>query len=138
VVYFYDEGLARFATVVNVITKEPYDTNSLGNIFSHLTNTSINKLSPSLESEKEDVGAGCKWTLKKLKSYFQSRGVSFEALLQNIKTQIMLTLIPAVHEIPLHPSGAFELYGFGFIYTNKDFLIDDQLKTWILGKSFID
>ena len=34
--YVYDEGLARFAT-------EKYDTSDLKNVFSHLTNYSINK-----------------------------------------------------------------------------------------------
>lgn len=34
--YVYDEGLARFAS-------EEYDTTDLKNIFSHLTNYSINK-----------------------------------------------------------------------------------------------
>ena len=34
--YVYDEGLARFAS-------EAYDTSDLKNIFSHLTNYSINK-----------------------------------------------------------------------------------------------
>lgn len=35
-VYVYDEGLVRFAS-------EKYDTSDLKNIFSHLTNYSINK-----------------------------------------------------------------------------------------------
>ena len=35
-IYVYDEGLVRFAT-------EKYDTTDLKNVFSHLTNYSINK-----------------------------------------------------------------------------------------------
>ena len=35
-IYVYDEGLARFAS-------EKYDTKDLKNVFSHLTNYSINK-----------------------------------------------------------------------------------------------
>lgn len=35
-IYVYEEGLARFAT-------EPYDTDNLKNVYSHLTNYSINK-----------------------------------------------------------------------------------------------
>ena len=34
--YLYKEGLVRFST-------ERYDNNKLGNLFSHLTNSSINK-----------------------------------------------------------------------------------------------
>lgn len=39
VVYIYNEGLVRFATA-------KYDTSTLDNVYSHLTNTSINKSSP--------------------------------------------------------------------------------------------
>ena len=35
-IYIYEEGLARFAS-------EKYDTSDLKNVFSHLTNYSINK-----------------------------------------------------------------------------------------------
>ena len=35
-VHLYREGLARFST-------DKYDTNTIKNVFSHLTNTSINK-----------------------------------------------------------------------------------------------
>ncbi|KAJ1568236.1 putative tubulin polyglutamylase ttll2, partial [Nowakowskiella sp. JEL0078] len=48
IVYLYDEGLARFATNL-------YDMKDLSNKFSHLTNTSINMLSPSLNDLKAQV-----------------------------------------------------------------------------------
>jgi len=38
-IYVFEEGLARFAS-------EPYDTEDLKNVFSHLTNYSINKKNP--------------------------------------------------------------------------------------------
>jgi len=43
-VYIYNEGLVRFAT-------DQYDMNNLGNKFSHLTNTSINKYAPNCNIE---------------------------------------------------------------------------------------
>lgn len=44
-IYLYEEGLARFST-------EKYDIKSLGNKFSHLTNTSINKYAPNCNTNK--------------------------------------------------------------------------------------
>lgn len=44
-IYLYEEGLARFST-------EKYDLKNLGNKFSHLTNTSINKYAPSCNTNK--------------------------------------------------------------------------------------
>lgn len=35
-IYLYQEGIARFSS-------DRYDTKTLGNVYSHLTNTSINK-----------------------------------------------------------------------------------------------
>ena len=46
--YVYEEGLVRFST-------EKYDLGALGNMFAHLTNTSINKHSPAYSMDK--VGA---------------------------------------------------------------------------------
>jgi tubulin polyglutamylase TTLL2 len=42
-IYLYKEGLIRFST-------EKYDMKDLGNKFIHLTNTSINKYSPSINA----------------------------------------------------------------------------------------
>ncbi|KAF4666321.1 Tubulin tyrosine ligase-like, member [Perkinsus olseni] len=47
--YIYRDGLVRFGT-------SEYDLGSLSNKFSHLTNSSINKLSPTLESDKCGIG----------------------------------------------------------------------------------
>lgn len=46
-------GLARFGT-------QPYVVDDIKNLYAHLTNTSINKYSPSLADDKGDVGPGCK------------------------------------------------------------------------------
>jgi tubulin polyglutamylase TTLL2 len=60
------------------LKQEQFDTSKLDNVFSHLTNTSINKLSPSLFDEKEDVGQGCKWTFAKLRDHFAQQNWDFD------------------------------------------------------------
>lgn len=126
VVYLYEDGLARFAT-------SQYDISSLTNIFSHLTNTSINKLSPCtvtsnavLDCEKQDVGPGCKWTIAQLKLYFEAHNIPFKKIWAKIKTIVLLTLLPIAQDVKNHNSGGcFELYGF-------DILLDEKLKAWLL------
>ena len=49
--YLYSEGLVRFGT-------DKFSLGELSNIFSHLTNTSINKLSPNYNEDKERIGPG--------------------------------------------------------------------------------
>ncbi|ORX54877.1 hypothetical protein BCR36DRAFT_13404 [Piromyces finnis] len=117
-IYLYEEGLARFAT-------NKYDTDDITNVFSHLTNTSINKLSPELNNTKDKVGPGCKWSLKKLRSYFKENKINFEIIWNKIKAIIILTLLPAIYETKDDNSQCFELFGF-------DIIIDNSLKPWLL------
>lgn len=62
-IHLYKEGIARF-------TSERYDTKSLKNIFSHLTNTSINKNAPNGQNIMSGSahGQGIKWTFQQLKN----------------------------------------------------------------------
>jgi hypothetical protein len=60
-IYVYDEGLARFAS-------EKYDIDDTKNIYSHLTNYSINKKNSATAAAQHDT----KWTLKKLKEYLSN------------------------------------------------------------------
>ncbi|KAJ3110820.1 putative tubulin polyglutamylase ttll2 [Phlyctochytrium bullatum] len=117
-IYLYDEGLTRFATSV-------YDVSTLDNRFSHLTNTSINKLSPTLNIPKSGVGLGCKWDLCRLRDYCQSMNIPFAKIWERMTAIIILTLIPVAMEFTQNPDGCFELYGF-------DILIDEQYKPWLL------
>lgn len=117
-VYLYEEGLTRFAT-------SPYDVNSLKNRFSHLTNTSINKFSPTLHNSKDQVGEGCKWNLQKLRDHFTAIGVSFDRVWERMKAIILLTLLPVAAEGRTDGTGCFELYGF-------DILVDENLRPWLL------
>ncbi|KAK7084364.1 putative tubulin polyglutamylase ttll2 [Halocaridina rubra] len=116
-VYMYTEGIVRFGT-------EKYNLSSLDNIFSHLTNTSLNKLAPGYRTEKERVGAGCKWTVRELRKYLESSGQRDWLLWQRVSVMVSLTLITQVGHVP-HHHNCFELYGF-------DILIDDTLTPLLL------
>ena len=61
-IFLFKEGLVRFGT-------QPYDLADLGNKFSHLTNSSINKHSPLLRTVKRVVGDGAKWPFARLWQY---------------------------------------------------------------------
>jgi tubulin polyglutamylase TTLL2 len=56
-VHLYREGIARFSS-------DRYDTKSLKNIYSHLTNTSINKNAPNQNFMGGNFGQGIKWTFE--------------------------------------------------------------------------
>ena len=119
VVYIHNEGLARFAT-------EKYDTLDYSNMFSHLTNTSINKNSPTVDHDKNEVGAGCKWTLSKLKYFLNhKRNIDFNGIWNLIKSVVLLTVIPIANDVSNHSFSSFELFGF-------DILLDEYLKPWLL------
>ena len=64
-VHLYREGLARFST-------DRYDTKAIKNVFSHLTNTSINKHSHKANlMNGGSFGQGIKWTFEQLKALFR-------------------------------------------------------------------
>ena len=44
--------------------------------YAHLTNSSINKHSPSFSSYKETIGAGCKWPISRLREVSVSLYIS--------------------------------------------------------------
>ncbi|XP_041352481.1 uncharacterized protein LOC121370976 [Gigantopelta aegis] len=120
-VYIHQEGLVRFST-------EKFSLDSINNIFAHLTNTSINKHSPSYTHDKERVGPGCKWTLLQLRYYFHQKGIDDGKIWLRIINIVILTLITQAPSVP-KVENCFELYGF-------DILIDDNLKPWLLEVNF--
>jgi len=120
-IYLYNDGLVRF-------TSEKYDLGSLGNQYSHLTNTSINKYSPSYTTDKVGIGSGSKWTITQLRHYFYQNRIDDHTLWWNIVSIINLTIIPQTSEVP-QVKNCFELYGF-------DILIDDSFKPWLLEVNF--
>ncbi|XP_017577235.1 probable tubulin polyglutamylase TTLL2 [Pygocentrus nattereri] len=120
-IYMHQEGLVRFAT-------EKYNLASLDNLFSHLTNTSINKFGPFYTTDKERVGQGCKWTLSKFRSFLHSQGINELLLWQKINNIVTLTLLTMASSIPSSPN-CLELFGF-------DILIDSNLKPWLLEVNY--
>ncbi|XP_017597561.1 PREDICTED: tubulin polyglutamylase TTLL5 isoform X5 [Corvus brachyrhynchos] len=129
VVYLYEEGLARFATV-------RYDqaSKNIKNQFMHLTNYSVNKKSGDYVScddpEVEDYGN--KWSMSAMLRYLKQEGRDTAVLMANVEDLIIKTLVSAELSIASacksflsHRGSCFELYGF-------DVLIDDTLKPWLL------
>ena len=120
-VYVFQEGLVRFST-------EKFDLSSLNNVFSHLTNTSINKHSPNYTADKERVGPGCKWTITQLRYYLHQNHHDDRLLWTRIVNIIILTLLIQAPQVP-KMRNCFELYGF-------DILVDENLKPWLLEVNF--
>ncbi|XP_045197137.2 uncharacterized protein LOC123551914 [Mercenaria mercenaria] len=120
-VYVFQEGIVRFST-------EKYDMSALNNIFAHLTNTSINKHSPSYTTDKERIGPGCKWTLTQLRYYLHQNSLDDRLLWARVTNIIILTLLIQAPQVPKEKN-CYELYGF-------DILIDENLKPWLLEVNF--
>uniref|UniRef100_W8AFP2 Tubulin--tyrosine ligase-like protein 5 n=2 Tax=Ceratitis capitata TaxID=7213 RepID=W8AFP2_CERCA len=129
IIYVYEEGLVRLATV-----KYERATESLWNPCMHLCNYSINKYHSdyikSRDAEIEDVGH--KWTLSALLRHLKSQGCNTFKLMADIEDLIIKsifacaqTIISACRMFVPNGNNCFELYGF-------DILIDDSLKPWLL------
>lgn len=115
--YLYSEGLVRFST-------EKYDTSNLNNLFSHLTNSSINKYAHGMGTKEGSKVYDNKWTLDQLKNYFCSSSLNFDLLWLRIEKIILLTCINLCSTCPNYDN-CFELLGF-------DIMVDDNLKPWLL------
>ncbi|XP_024938905.1 tubulin polyglutamylase TTLL5 isoform X2 [Cephus cinctus] len=128
-IYLYEEGLVRFATV-------KYDGGNqyVWNPCMHLCNYSINKFHvdyiKSEDPDAEDVGH--KWTLSALLRHLRSTGQDTESLMQRIEDVIIKSIlatasgiVSGVKQFVKHSDTCFELFGF-------DILIDDTLKPWLL------
>ncbi|GFR99052.1 tubulin polyglutamylase TTLL5 [Elysia marginata] len=129
VIYIYQEGLTRFATV-----KYKKSHKNLHDLRMHLTNYSINVSSGNYikneDSTIEDFGS--KWTLSALLRYLHANGVDTVALMQGIEDVIIKTILAAEKPIASgcriyqrKPSNCFELFGF-------DIMLDDSYKPWLL------
>lgn len=94
-VYIHEEGLARFAT-------EPYKkptARNMDNLFMHLTNYAINKLSSAYQAGDEesstDEESGHKRSLRAIMNILQACGADKEKLMQDIKDIIVKTMATA-------------------------------------------
>ncbi|XP_018430925.1 PREDICTED: tubulin polyglutamylase TTLL5, partial [Nanorana parkeri] len=128
-IYLYEEGLTRFATV-------RYDraAKNIKNQFMHLTNYSVNKKSGEYVScddpEVEDYGN--KWSMSAMLRYLKQEGKDTAGLMSQVEDLIIKTIISG--ELPIaaacksflpNRGNCFELYGF-------DVLIDSKMKPWLL------
>ncbi|KAA3681229.1 tubulin polyglutamylase TTLL5 [Paragonimus westermani] len=133
VVYLYEEGLVRFATV-----RYQYGTRHLKTQCMHLTNYSVNKKNFEFvqndDANVEDFGN--KWSLGALLRYLKSEGADVTGLMVRIEDIIVKSFLSVVGPIAsacnmFHTSRSqcFELYGF-------DIIVDENFRPWLLEVSF--
>lgn len=114
--FVYNEGLVRFAT-------EPYPvgdiSSTLGNVFCHLTNYSVNKKSSKFtEATSADDSNGCKWSFRSLKKYFEANGWSWDDAWTGVLDVVVKTFVSVEGTVVTklgavsHRFNCFELYGF--------------------------
>ncbi|CAL8102422.1 unnamed protein product [Calicophoron daubneyi] len=117
IIYICSDGLVRFAT-------EPFDLNNLKNLYSHLTNASINVSGPGYLVNKPGIGRGCKWNIRQLRQWFQKNALNDRVMWTQIQALIILTLLSQANSIS-KVANAYELFGF-------DILIDQQMRPWLI------
>jgi len=129
-IYYYEDGLVRFATHDYVDSRKKKDTR---NRMMHLTNYSVNKNDESFrEACNEGDEDAHKWTLKAMWAHLEAQGIETGPIQKGIKDIVTKTLIasePTMVSCCNHSrmprGGAFEVYGF-------DILIDSKLKPWLI------
>ena len=114
--YLFREGLVRFSSA-------RYDTSNLTNVYSHLTNSSINKYAGTFGGGTS-YGSEGKWTFAQLKSYFVSNNLNWDVTWVKIETVITCTCLNLINLLP-DINCCFELLGF-------DIMLDDKLKPWLI------
>jgi len=129
IIYLYEEGLVRFATV-------KYDNSgkNLWNPCMHLCNYSINKYHSDYikSSDPDNDDQGHKWSLSAFLKHLKANNIDTTTLMQSIEDVIIKSIISV--EFPVnsackmfvpHRNNCFELYGF-------DILVDSELKAWLI------
>ncbi|KAG1687261.1 hypothetical protein DVH05_005311 [Phytophthora capsici] len=120
--FLYDEGFVRLCT-------RPYEDGDLGNIFVHLTNSSIQKeagsTNPIASANKEQTDAGgTKTTLTYLWRRLAAEGVDVDQVKRNIEEVVLKALLCGEDQIPFQVN-SFDLLGY-------DILLDNDLRPWLI------
>lgn len=129
VVYIYEEGLVRFATVRYQVGAKHLKTQCM-----HLTNYSVNKKNfEFVQNDDPNVeDFGNKWSLGALLRFLQSEGADVTGLMVRIEDIIIKSFLCVVSPIASAcamfrecKSKCFELYGF-------DIIVDENFRPWLL------
>ncbi len=96
-IYIYNEGLARFATHEYENTRE-----NMQNVFSHLTNYSLNKFSEAFVKNEtaDDLCYGSKWCLSNLKDYLKTFNINSDQLWDKIEDMVRCFFLSLYANIP--------------------------------------
>ncbi|KAI5642791.1 tubulin-tyrosine ligase family domain-containing protein [Phthorimaea operculella] len=128
-IYLYEEGLVRFATV-----KYDKTNKNLWNPCMHLCNYSINKYHTDyIKCDDPNAGnVGHKWTLSALLRHLRKQGRNTTALMAAVEDLVVKSILSSAQTITAAARvfvpnffNCFELFGY-------DILIDDMLKPWLL------
>ncbi|KAJ8714240.1 hypothetical protein PYW08_007860 [Mythimna loreyi] len=128
-IYLYEEGLVRFATV-----KYDKTNKNLWNPCMHLCNYSINKYHTDyIKCDDPNAGnIGHKWTLSALLRHLRKQGRNTTALMAAIEDLVVKSILSSAQTITAAARvfvpnffNCFELFGY-------DILVDDMLKPWLL------
>jgi len=132
IAFLNEEGLARFCTE----SYQPPTQENLKNAYMHLTNYSLNKLSPHYKYTEEciEINDGSKRTLTSLWKSLEKAGYSKEEVLTNITSVVQKLVFALEPVIQFNYNVAFEGKDDGkcFHVLGVDILIDQDLKPWLL------
>ncbi|GIL77160.1 hypothetical protein Vretimale_3168 [Volvox reticuliferus] len=118
--WFYSTCYLRFAA-------DDYDPNNL-DIFQHLTNNSVSKYYEGPKKEDEITAAGNMWSIPRFQQWLAEvygRDDIWQVLLQPAMRHIAICTLKSAQDHITPRKGSCQLYGY-------DFLIDDQLRVWLL------